>query len=212
VAVVACGGGIVVGSGHVVLGTPAIVHWLRYVPVLAVALVLPAGYAAATVVAAAARRALPLGVVLAAVIAATTVGSTGLASAAIRDLPNDPGLACARPLPFGPATTVAVSSGQTFYTSDIGFWLFSNTGTRLMWLPPRLARIPFKRLPAGVQPQAVRRREQLVIAHGGEPPAGVQWVVTNRPAVRLPANLRPYAWCVWRRHLPLRVFHVEPPN
>ncbi|HEY2790234.1 MAG TPA: hypothetical protein VGI72_12340 [Gaiellales bacterium] len=212
VALVACAGGIVAGSGHIVLGTPAIVHWLRYIPVLAIALILPAGYAAATVVAAAARRALPLGIVLAAAIAAATVGSTGLASAAIRDLPNDPGLACARPLPFGPDTTVAVSSGQTFYTSDIGFWLFSSTGTRLLWLPPRLARIPFTRLPAGVQPQALRRHEQLVIAHGGEPPVGVQWVVTNRPAVQLPRNLRPYAWCVWRRHIPLRVFRVEPPT
>ncbi len=211
VAVAACGTGIAVGSGHIVLGTPAIVHWLRYVPVLAVALVLPAGYAAATLVAAAARRALPLGVLLAAAIAAATLGSTGLASAAIRDLPNDPGLACGRPLPFGPTTTVAVSSGQTFITSDIGFWLFGSTGTHLLWLPPRLARIPFNRLPPGVATQATRRREQLTIAHGGRPPAGVTWVVTNRPASRLPSDLRPYAWCVWRRRIPLRVFRVEPP-
>lgn len=212
VPVAACGCGIAVGSGHIVLGTPAIVHWLRYVPVLAVVLVIPAGYAAAMLVAAAARRAVPLGAVLAAAIAATAIGSTGLASAAIRDKPNDPGLACGRPLAIGPADTVAVSSGQTMISSDIGFWLFSSTGTRLLWLPARIARVPFKRLPAGVTAEAARRRELLNIAHGGAPPPGVTWVVTNRPAAALAHDLRPYAWCVWRRAIALRVFRVEPPS
>lgn len=212
VTVAACGGGIAAGSGHIVLGTPAIVHWLRYVSVLAVALVLPAGYAAATLVAATARRAVPLAAVLAAAIAAATIGSTGLASAAIRNQANDLGLACGRTLAFVQTDTVAVSSGQTRITGDIGFWLFSSTGTRLLWLPPRLARVPFKRLPTGVIAETTRRRELLQIAHGGTPPPEVTWVVTNRPAAALARDLHPYARCVWRRSIALRVFRVEPPS
>jgi hypothetical protein len=211
VAAAVCGAGILVGSGHVVFGTPAVLHWLRYVPVLAVTLAIPAGYAAATVVAAAAERALALGVVLAAAVAAAAMASTGLAAAAIRDHPTDPGLTCTRPFPLGPSDTVAVASGQLWISTDIGFWLFSRSGAHLVWLPPGTARVPYRRLPAGVQTEDARRAEIVRIAHGGTPPPDVTWVVTNRPASALAADVRPYSRCIWRRTVPLRLYRVAPP-
>jgi hypothetical protein len=212
VALLACGAGIVAGSGHVVFGTHAIVHWLRYVPVLAIALVPPAGYAAAELVAAAGRRAAPLGIVLAALIALAAMGSTALASAAIRDEPQNPSLTCAHPLGLTQADEVAVSTGQVWITGEVGFGIFSASGARILWLPDRIARIPFKRLPAGVAHEHARRSELNAIAAGGPPPAGVSWVVTNRPPDALAGNLRPYSWCVWRGTVPLRAYRVVPPG
>ncbi len=208
VAAVACAAGAAAGSGHVVFGTHAIVHWLRYVPVLAVALVPPAGYAAAALVTAAGRRAAPLGIVLAAVIAAAAMGSTALAAAAIRAEPANPSLACTHPLDLTQADEVAVSAGQVWITGEVGFGLFSASGTRILWLPDRTARIPFKRLPAGVAHEHTRRAELNAIAAGAPPPAGVTWVVTSRPARALASDLRPYSWCVWRGTVPLRAFRV----
>ena len=210
VAVLACGAGIVAGSGHVVFGTHAIVHWLRYVPVLAIALVLPAGYAAAELVKAAGRRAVPLGIVLAAIIAVAAMGSTALASAAIRAEPPNPSLVCTHPLGLTSADDVAVSAGQVWITGEVGFGIFSASGARILWLPDRLARIPFKRLPAGVSTEHTRRTELSAIAAGAPPPAGVTWVVTNRPPEALARDLHPYSWCVWRGTVPLRAYRVVP--
>jgi hypothetical protein len=210
VALVACGAGIAAGSGHVVFGTHAIVHWLRYVPVLAIALALPAGYAAAELVAAAGRRAVPLGIVLAAVVAVAAMGSTALAAAAIRAEPANPSLTCVHPLDLTQADEVAVSSGQVWITGDVGFGLFSASGARILWLPDRLARIPFTRLPAGVADEHTRRTELTAIAAGAPPPAGVTWVVTNRPPDALASELHPYSWCVWRGTVPLRAYRVVP--
>jgi hypothetical protein len=210
VALLACGAGIAAGSGHVVFGTHAIVHWLRYVPVLAIALVPPAGYAAAELVSAAGRRAVPLGIALAAVIALAAMGSTALASAAIRAEPANPSLACNHPLDLTQADEVAVSTGQVWITGEVGFGIFSASGARILWLPDRIARVPFNRLPAGVADEHTRRSELNAIAAGTPPPAGVSWVVTNRPADALAGNLRPYSWCVWRGTVPLRAFRVVP--
>jgi hypothetical protein len=210
VAVAVCTAGAVVGSGHVLLGTPAILHWLRYLPVLAVTLAVPAGYAAAALVAAAAERAFALGAVVAAAVAATTMASTGLAAAAIRDHPTDPGLACSRPLPIGSSDTVAVAGGELWLSNDIGFWLFSRSGTHIVWLPPQTARVPFRRLPAGVPGETARRAEIESIVHGGTPPRGVGWVLTNRPATAMAADVHPYASCIWRRTIPLHLYRVEP--
>jgi hypothetical protein len=212
VALVACAAGIIAGSGHVVFGTHAIVHWLRYVPVLAIALVLPAGYAAAELVTAAGRRAVPLGIGLAALIAVTAMGSTALAAAAIRNEPQNPTLACTHPLDVTQADEVAVSSGQVWITGEVGFGIFSASGARILWLPDRIARIPFNRLPAGVAGEHTRRTELNAIAGGAPPPAGVTWVVTNRPPDALAPNLHPYSWCIWRGTVPLRAFRVVAPG
>jgi hypothetical protein len=209
VALAVCAAGAAAGSGHVIFGTPAILHWLRYLPVLAIALAVPAGYAAAALVGAAADRAMPLGAVLAAAVAAATMASTGLAAAAIRDHPADPGLACGRQYAFGPADTIAVASGQLWISTDIGFWLFSRSGAHIVWLPPRTARVPYRRLPAGVAGEDARRAEVVRIAHGGTPPRGVTWVVTNRPPSALASDVQPYASCIWRRTVPLRLYRVR---
>lgn len=209
-AALACAAGAVAGSGHVIFGTPAVLHWLRYVPVLAVTLAVPAGYAVARLVAAAAARAVPLAAFVAAAVAATAMASTGLAAASIRDHPTDPGLACGSPLPFGPSETVAVASGQLWISTDIGFWLFGASGAHVVWLPPQNARVPFRRLPAGIPGQHARRAEIVAIAHGGTPPPDVTWVVTNRPASALASDVRPYARCIWRRKVPLGLYRVSP--
>jgi hypothetical protein len=205
-----CAAGAALGSGHVVFGTPAVLHWLRYIPVLAVVLALPAGYAAARLVSAAAARALPLAALAAAAVAATTMASTALAAASIRNHPTDPGLACSRPYPLGPGDTVAVASGQLWISTDIGFWLFSRSGAHIVWLPPQTARVPFRRLPAGVPGEDARRAEIVAIAHGATPPPGVTWVLTNRPASALASDIHPYASCIWRRTVPVRLYRVSP--
>jgi hypothetical protein len=208
VALAACAAGMAAGSGHVLLGTPAILHWLRYVPVLALALVLPAGYAALTLVAAAARRALPAGALTAVVVGAAAMGSTGLAAAAIRNPPGDPGLSCSRTLPFDQSDTVAVATGNTFVTGYVGFAIFSSTGTRVLWLRPRVARVPFRRMPPGILGETARHRELMRIVHGARPPPAVRWVMTDAPARALAPDLHPYGRCVWDGSTPLRLYRA----
>jgi hypothetical protein len=136
------------------------------------------------------------------------MASTALAAAAIRDHPTDPGLACSRPLAIGSRDTVAVAGGQLWLSNDIGFWLFARSGTHIVWLPPQTARVPFRRLPAGVHTESQRRAEIVSIVHGGTPPPDVGWVLTNRPASAMAGDVHAYASCIWRRTIPLHLYRV----
>ncbi len=71
-----------------VIGTPAFLHWLRYLPLLDLMLAVPAGVAAATLVCALRRRPKPV----AAVVLIGSTASTALASAAIWHGASDTGL------------------------------------------------------------------------------------------------------------------------
>ena len=199
---------IAIGSGHVLLGTPALLRWLRYLPFLALVLAVPAGEAAAALVSAVAgRRALAVAAA-SAVLVAGVLGSTVLAAAAIWHRPSDPGLACAGALDLGPHDVVAVVARPIWVKTDVGFWLFTDTGARSLYLGNGKARVRYRRYPAGVAHPRSRQAELDAMRHGAAPPAGVTWVISNLPRADLAPGLARVSACEWRRTVPLILYRV----
>jgi hypothetical protein len=195
--VCACALAYAVGTGHPPLGITAFVRWLRYLPLLAIALTPAAGECAARITAAAgARRWTAAGATAA--LAAGACASTALAAASIWSAPADRGLVCAPSVRLGQADVVAVATRSAAARDEIGFWLFSSTGARSLSLTPHRSRVRYRDVPAGAESQTARVRDLAAILRGGAPPAGVGWVVSDLPRRRLDPALTPAAACTWR--------------
>jgi hypothetical protein len=153
------------------------------------------------------RRALAVAAATA-VLVAGVLGSTVLAAAAIWHRPSDPGLACAGPLELGPHDIVAVVARPTWVKTDVGFWLFTDTGARSLYLGNGKARVRYRRYPADVAHPRARKAELDGMRRGGPAPAGVDWVVSNLPRADLAPGLHRVAACDWRHAVPLTLYRV----
>jgi hypothetical protein len=203
----ACAVALAAGTGHPPLGITAFVRWLRYLPLLAVALTPTAGECAARLSAAAARwRMAPVAV--SAALAAGLGASTALAAAHVWSSPADRGLRCAPAPAIGQADVVAVATASAGQRSEVGFWLFSATGAHVLALTPHRARVRYADFPPGVPSQATRLREAAAVAQGVPPPVGVTWVVSDLPRAGLASTLLPAAACTWRGESGFTVYRV----
>jgi hypothetical protein len=184
------------GAGGNLLGTPALLRWLRYLPFVAIGLAVPAGLAADAVVDAAARRARATAGVVAAALAFAAVASTGLAMVAVARNPYPTPLVCSS-MPVSAGDTVAVVAQQPF-ADYLAYELFGRTGARLWYVKALRVKVRYRDwLRQETPSEQARHAAQLRFAAGGPPPPGVTWlfVPTSQPASR---RLTRVATCSYR--------------
>jgi hypothetical protein len=187
---------VLAGAGGNLLGTPALLRWLRYLPFVAVGLAAPAGLAADALVDAAARRARVAAGVVAAALAFAAVASTGLAMVAVSRHPYPTPLTCTS-MPVSTGDTVAVVAPEPF-ADYLAYELFGRTGASLWYVEALRVKVRYRTwLHRATPSQQVRRAAQLRFAAGGPPPPGVKWlfVSTSLPASR---RLTQVATCSYR--------------
>jgi hypothetical protein len=186
----------VAGAGGNLLGTPALLRWLRYLPFVAVGLAAPAGLAADALVDAAARRARVAAGVAAVALAFAAVASTGLAMVAVARTPYPTPLVCSS-MPISTGDTVAVVAQQPF-ADYLAYEIFGRTGASLWYVKALRVKVRYRDWLRQVRPgEQARHAAQLAFAAGGPPPPGVKWlfVPTSQPASR---RLTRVATCSYR--------------
>lgn len=169
----ACLAGAAFGSGDVILGSPAITRWLRFLPYLALTLAVPAGAGAAWLVEACRRPA--TAAAAAAAVGSAAVASTALATVAVDGAPEDYWHCGA--FPAGPGQTVAVVYRPQRVADDISLELFSDTGAPMLFVLRDDAKIRDRGFLTRPPSQHERRAQLLALRAGGTSPAGVRWLV-----------------------------------
>ena len=174
---------------------PAFGRSVRYLPVLALVLVFPAGLGAHLLVRSA-RRFWPAA---AAVIAAAAFGSVLIAAAgvnrAVAANARVPVVDCDGPVPLTGHDTVllghAPGQGKTAFQAA-ALALFADTGAHLLYVPR--PRIRYAGVERSTPSQAARKAGNDSVSAGGVPPAGVTAVLLPE-GVTAPSGLQPVATC-----------------
>ena len=172
---VACAIGIAMGEGGTLLGTAALLRWLRYVPFLALGLAVPAGLAAERGLAALARPA--AAVALAAGVLAA-VASTALAAVELGRSHAPPTLACAS-LPLGYDDEFAVITRPQLEADRASLDVFAQTGASALYMTLARAKVRARDFPDRPPAQAERRRFRDALRGPGLT-FGDLWVVADR--------------------------------
>ena len=157
------------------LGVPAFSSGLRYLPMVALALTLPAGLAAAAVTASLRGRGRL--VLAAALVVAATASTAAVAVAQSRhdeSRPDTARLDCAPHVSIGPSDTVA----NVGVPHPAELTVFGATGARTVY--SEAPRIRFRDAFTRLASQEERRAELAAIAHGEPPPDGIDWVLAER--------------------------------
>jgi hypothetical protein len=187
---------VLAGLGGNVLGTPALLRWLRYLPFVVLGLAVPAGLAADALVAALGRRARAAGVLAAVVLAGAVGASTALATVAVWRQPFPTPLRC-EPLPVQPGDTVAVVAHEPF-ADYLAYQLFGETGAHLWYVDRIRVKVRYADwLDRRVPGEAARRAAQRAFARGGPAPPGVRWLVVRR-SLTASRRLSPAGACTFR--------------
>jgi hypothetical protein len=201
-------GVIAAGVGGNVLGTPAILRWLRYLPFVVLGLAIPAGLAADTIVTAVARRVRPLALAAAAALALAATASTWLAVVAVAREPYPRPLICP-PLPIRTSDTIAVIAHEP-YADFLAYQLFGQTGASFYYLDRIRVKVRFTDwLDRFVPDQKHRHAVEKAFPKGGPPPPGVRWLFVRSYMLPPSTPLPRVATCFYR-HKPLAVFRVGP--
>jgi hypothetical protein len=181
----ACIGGALLGHGSSVLGTPALLRWARYLPVLGLGLAVPAGIAAERLTAFATRSARAGGAVVAVGLVAVAVPSTVLATAAVTRHAYPVPFTCTDPPSQSALTAVAIRQPVA---DDVAMDLFASTAAPSVFLRLVHSKVRFRTwLERPPTQQQRKARDRALLLHGIVPP-GVSWVVSSRAAAPLRAT------------------------
>jgi hypothetical protein len=172
-------GAAIFASGAAVLGTPALVRWLRYLPYLTLALVIPGGAAAERLVSRARAAAPPLAVMAAIVLVLLTTASTALATAFVARTPYPFVLRCDRPLSLTPEDRFAVVA-KAVPADSVSLAVFASTGASALWVTDKHVKVRFRTWLQGISSQAARKALIHAYVHGGPPPPGVRWLFIHQ--------------------------------
>ena len=171
----ACALGVAMGEGATVLGTAALLRWLRYVPFLALGLAVPAGLAVERGLAALGRPAAALAVVVG-VFAA--VASTALAAVELGRAHAPPTLRCgALPLAYG--DEFAVIMRPQLEADRASLDVFAQTGASALYVTLVRAKVRARTFPDRPPTQAERRRFRDALRGPGLT-FGDLWVLADR--------------------------------
>jgi hypothetical protein len=174
----ACALGLAMGEGGTVLGTAALLRWLRYVPFLALGLAVPAGLAAERGLAALDRIARPAAAAALAAGALAAVASTALAGVELGRAHATATLQCPS-LPIGYGDLFAVISKPQFEADRASLDVFARTGASAAYMTLFRAKVRPRQFPDRPPTQAERRRWRDDLRAGRAPiPSGV-WVVAD---------------------------------
>lgn len=174
----ACALGVAVGEGATVVGTAALLRWLRYVPFLALGLAVPAGLAAEVGLHALGRLGRPAAALVLAAGAAAALASTTLAAVELGRSHATPTLAC-RSLPFGYGDLFAVVTRPQLAADRASLDVFAQTGASAAYMTLARAKVRPRTFPDGSPTQAERRRGRDELRAGRSSiPDGV-WVVAE---------------------------------
>jgi hypothetical protein len=170
---VACAIGIAMGEGGTLLGTAALLRWLRYVPFLALGLAVPAGLAAERGLAALARPA--AAVALAAGVLAA-IASTALAAVELGRSHAPATLTCSS-LPFGYGDLFAVVTKPQLEADRASVDVFARTGASAAYMTLARAKVRLRDFPDRPPTQAERRRWRDELRGRRSPIPQTVWVV-----------------------------------
>jgi hypothetical protein len=160
-------------------GPTPLVRWLRYLPFVVLALSVPAGIAADSVVSACARRGRVAAVAAATLLALVVGGSTPLAAASLWRSPYKTTLDCTR-LPIDANTRVAVIARQSL-AGPLASAIFARTGATFSYVSTQRLRIRFRSwLDTTAPDQDVRHEWVLRALRGGAPPPDADVLVLKR--------------------------------
>jgi len=174
----ACTLGIAMGEGGTVLGTAALLRWLRYVPFLALGLALPAGIAAERGVDALGALARPAAVLALAAGVLAGVASTALAAVELGRAHAVPAVRCTS-LPLGYGDLFAVVTRPQLEADRASLDVFAQTGASAAYMTLFRAKVRPRTFPHHPPTQAERRRWRDELRAGRSPiPEGV-WVVAD---------------------------------
>jgi len=168
-------GAAVFASGSAVLGTPAIVRWLRYLPYLVLAVIIPGGCAAEQLVLRARAVARPLAVAAAVALVLVTTASTALAAVYVARTPYPFVLRCSRPLQLTPDDRFAVIA-RAVPGDSVSQAVFAATGASALWVTDKHVKVRFRTWLGTIPSQAARKALIRAYVQGGAPPPGVQWL------------------------------------
>lgn len=179
---IACAGGALLGHGGSVLGTPALLRWARYLPLLGLGLAVPAGVAADRLTRLAGASVRAGGAALGVALVAVAVPSTVLATAAVVHHAYPAPFACTTLPPASALTAVSIRQPAA---DVVAMDLFASTAAPSVFLRIVHSKVRFRtwlqRPPAQQQRKAWDR---ALFLHGVVPP-GVSWVVASRAAAPL---------------------------
>jgi hypothetical protein len=172
------------------LGVPAFSSGLRYLPMLALALTLPAGIAAAAVVASLRGRRRPTLVAGLVVVATASTAAVAVAQSRHDEYrPDTARLDCSPHVAIGPGDTVA----NVGVPHPAELTVFGATGARTVF--SEAPRIRFREAFTHVTNQDERRAQLAAIARGEPPPDGVRWVLAEAAKPLDSPYLVPVARC-----------------
>ena len=172
----ACILGVAMGEGGTLLGTAALLRWLRYVPFLALGLAIPAGIAAERGLAALRRIARPAAAAALAAGVAAAVASTALAAVELGRSRVTDTVQC-RSLPIGYGDLFAVVSRPQLGADRASLEVFARTGASAAYVTLVRAKVRPRTFPDDPPTQAERRRWRDELRAGGTPVAGGLWVI-----------------------------------
>jgi len=148
-------------------GPTPLVRWLRYLPFLVLALAVPAGVAADSLVSALVRRSRVAALAGAAALALVVAGSTPLAAASLWRSPYPTTFQCTR-LPIDATTRVAVIARQSL-AGPLASAIFARTGATFSYISTERLRIRFRSWLAATPPSQDTRHGWVLGALGGGP-------------------------------------------
>jgi hypothetical protein len=175
----ACALGVAMGEGGTVLGTAALLRWLRYVPFLALGLAVPAGVAAERGLAGLRRIARPGAAAALAAGVGVAVASTALAAVELGRSHVTDTLQC-RSLPIGYGDLFAVVSRPQLGADPASLEVFARTGASAAYMTLVRAKVRPRTFPDHPPAQAERRRWRDELRAGGSPVADGLWVIAER--------------------------------
>jgi hypothetical protein len=182
---IACAGGALAGHGGSVFGTPALLRWARYLPMLALGLAPPAGIAAERLTRLAGDRLRAGGVAVAAALAAVAVPSTVLATTAVVHHAYPVPFACTVLPPASALTAVAIRQPTA---DEVAMDLFASTAAPSVFLRIVHSKVRFRTWLERTPTQQQRKAwDHALLLHGVVPP-GVSWVVAGGAAAPLHAS------------------------
>ncbi|HEY7258686.1 MAG TPA: hypothetical protein VH459_06425 [Gaiellales bacterium] len=174
----ACALGVVMGEGGTVLGTAALLRWLRYVPFLALGLAVPAGLAAERGLHALTRIGRPAAALALAAGVLAAVASTALAAVELGRSHAPASLRCSS-LPFGYGDVFAVVTRPQLDADRASVDAFSQTGAAAAYMTLFRAKVRPRTFPDRPPTQAERRRWRDELRAGRSPIPGGVWVVAD---------------------------------
>jgi hypothetical protein len=173
-----CALGAAMGEGATVLGTAALLRWLRYVPFLALGLAIPAGLAAERGLHALTRVGRPAAAVALAAGVLAAVASTALAAVELGRSHAPATLRCSS-LPLGYGDLFAVVTRPQLEADRASVDAFSQTGAAAAYMTLFRAKVRPRTFPDREPTQAERRRWRDELRAGrSQIPQGV-WVVAD---------------------------------